>query len=65
MGATRERMIKEMDLRGLALATKESYLTCCRVYVAYFGPRQVCGDPVADAHGGLPFCPARAGASSS
>jgi site-specific recombinase XerD len=29
-------MLKEMDLRGLAPATKESYLTCCRVYVAYF-----------------------------
>jgi site-specific recombinase XerD len=29
-------MIREMDLRGLSAATKKSYLTCCRVFVAHF-----------------------------
>jgi len=36
MGAIRERMIEEMDLRGMAPATKKSYLTCCRAFVAHF-----------------------------
>jgi integrase/recombinase XerD len=36
MGAIRELMVKEMELRGLAAATKKSYLTCCRVFVAHF-----------------------------
>lgn len=36
MGAIRERMIEELELRGLAPATKESYLACCRVFVAHF-----------------------------
>jgi site-specific recombinase XerD len=29
-------MIQEMELRGLSAATKKSYLTCCRVFVAHF-----------------------------
>jgi site-specific recombinase XerD len=36
MGAIRERMIREMELRGLSAATKKSYVMCCRVFVAYF-----------------------------
>lgn len=36
MGALRERMIREMELRGMARATKKSYLACCRVFAAYF-----------------------------
>jgi integrase/recombinase XerD len=36
MGAIRERMIEEMELRGLAPATKKSYLTCCRLFVGHF-----------------------------
>ena len=36
MGVIRERMIKELELRGLAPATKKSYLTCCRVFVGHF-----------------------------
>jgi len=36
MGAIRERMIEELELRGLAPATKRSYLTCCRLFVAHF-----------------------------
>lgn len=48
MGAIRERMIEELELRGLAPATKRSYLTCCRLFVAHFmkspeqlGPEEV------------------------
>lgn len=36
MGAIRERMIEELEMRGMAAPTKRSYLTCCRVFVAYF-----------------------------
>jgi integrase/recombinase XerD len=36
MGAIRDRMIREMELRGLSAATKKSYVMCCRVFVAYF-----------------------------
>lgn len=36
MGAIRDRMIAEMQLRGMAPATKKSYLVCCRVFVAHF-----------------------------
>jgi integrase/recombinase XerD len=36
MGAIRDRMIAEMELRGMAAATKKSYLVCCRVVVAHF-----------------------------
>jgi integrase/recombinase XerD len=36
MGVIRERMIEEMELRGLAPATKRSYLTCCRLFVGHF-----------------------------
>ena len=32
----RDRMIGEMELRGMAPATKKSYLACCRLFVAYF-----------------------------
>jgi site-specific recombinase XerD len=48
MGAIRERMIEEMELRGLAPATKRSYLVCCRVFVAHFmrSPEQLHADDV-------------------
>ena len=36
MGAIRERMIQELDLRGRAAATKKSYLVCCHKFVAHF-----------------------------
>jgi integrase/recombinase XerD len=36
MGEIRDRMTKEMKLRGLAPATKKSYLTCCHVFVAHY-----------------------------
>lgn len=36
MGAIRDRMLAEMELRGLSEKTKESYVTCCRVFVAHF-----------------------------
>ena len=36
MGAIRDRMLAELELRGMSAATKKSYLTCCRVFVAYF-----------------------------
>ena len=36
MGAIRDRMIVELDLRGMAAATKKSYLVCCHVFVAHF-----------------------------
>jgi integrase/recombinase XerD len=36
MGAIRERMVQELELRGTAPATRKSYLVCCRVFVAYF-----------------------------
>lgn len=48
MGVIRERMIQEMELRGLSAATKKSYLTCCRVFVAHFmrSPEQLHEDHV-------------------
>jgi integrase/recombinase XerD len=36
MGAIRDRMVAELELRGMSAATKKSYLTCCRVFVAHF-----------------------------
>jgi integrase len=41
-------MIGEMQLRGMAPATKKSYLVCCRVFVAYFmkSPEQLGTDNV-------------------
>ena len=36
MGAIRERMIEELELRGMSAATKKSYLICCRLFVAHF-----------------------------
>ncbi|HEY5281698.1 MAG TPA: site-specific integrase, partial [Polyangia bacterium] len=48
MGVIRERMIQEMELRGLSAATKKSYLTCCQVFVAHFmkSPEQLHEDHV-------------------
>jgi len=48
MGAIRDRMLREMELRGLAPATKKSYLACCRVFVAYFmkSPEQLHAEDV-------------------
>lgn len=48
MGVIRERMIGEMELRGMAPATKKSYLVCCRVFVAHFmkSPEQLGTDDV-------------------
>ena len=36
MGKIRDRMVAELDLRGLAEATKQSYLICCRQFVAHY-----------------------------
>ncbi len=36
MEEIRERMVNEMELRGLSAATKKSYMTCCRVFAAHF-----------------------------
>jgi len=36
MEAIRERMMKEMELRGLSAATKKSYMTCFGVFAAHF-----------------------------
>lgn len=48
MGAIRDRMIVEMELRGFSKATKKSYLTCCRVFVAHFmkSPEQLNAEDV-------------------
>ena len=48
MGAIRERMIEEMELRGMAPATKKSYLVGCRVLVSHFmkSPEQLRADDV-------------------
>jgi site-specific recombinase XerD len=48
MGAIQDRMIGEMELRGMASATKKSYLVCCRVFVAYFmkSPQQLGAEEV-------------------
>ncbi|HEX7506736.1 MAG TPA: site-specific integrase [Polyangia bacterium] len=36
MGAIRDRMLAELELRGMAAATKKSYLLCCRMLVSHF-----------------------------
>lgn len=36
MGKIRDRMVAEMEMRGLASATKKAYLMCCRQFVAHF-----------------------------
>jgi len=36
MGKIRDQMLAEMELRGMAEATKESYLMCCRQFVAHY-----------------------------
>jgi integrase/recombinase XerD len=36
MGAIRDRMLAELELRGMSAATQKSYLVCCRVFVTYF-----------------------------
>ena len=36
MGKIRDRMVAELELRGMAEATKEAYLMCCRLFVAHF-----------------------------
>jgi integrase/recombinase XerD len=48
MGAIRDRMLEEMELRGLAEATKKSYVVCCRVFVAHFmkSPEQLRTDDI-------------------
>jgi integrase/recombinase XerD len=48
MGAIRDRMIEELELRGMAPATKRSYLVCCRVFVAHFmkSPEQLGAEQV-------------------
>ena len=48
MGAIRDRMIDEIELRGMAPATKKSYLTCCRLFVAHFmrSPEQLGAEKV-------------------
>ena len=48
MGATRDRMIAEMELRGMAAATKKSYLLSCRALASHFmkSPEQLRADDV-------------------
>jgi integrase/recombinase XerD len=36
MGAIRDRMIEELELRGMSAATRKCYVVCCRVFVAHF-----------------------------
>jgi integrase/recombinase XerD len=36
MGTIRDRMLAELELRGMSAATRKSYLLCCRVFVAHF-----------------------------
>jgi site-specific recombinase XerD len=36
MGQIRDRMLEELELRGMSKATKKSYVLCCRVFVAHF-----------------------------
>jgi integrase/recombinase XerD len=36
MGQIRDRLIEEMDLRGMSPATMKSYVICCRQFVAHF-----------------------------
>jgi integrase/recombinase XerD len=48
MGAIRERMLEELELRGMSPATKKSYVICCRVFVAHFmkSPEQLRTDDI-------------------
>lgn len=48
MGAIRDRMIAELEMRGMSLATRRSYLTCCRLFVAHFmkSPEQLSSEDV-------------------
>ena len=48
MGVIRERMVEELELRGLAPATRKSYLVCCRPFVAHFmkSPEQLHAEDV-------------------
>jgi site-specific recombinase XerD len=41
-------MIEELELRGMSAATKKSYLTCCRLFVAHFmkSPEQLGADDI-------------------
>lgn len=36
MGKIRDRMLEELNLRGLSAATTETYLMCCRQFVAHY-----------------------------
>lgn len=36
MGAIRDRMLAELELRGMSAATKKSYLLCCRRLASHF-----------------------------
>jgi site-specific recombinase XerD len=36
MGKIRDRMLAEMELRGLSYRTQDSYLMCCRQFVAHY-----------------------------
>jgi len=36
MGKIRDRMLAEMEMRGLSAATKKAYLMCCRQFVGHF-----------------------------
>jgi hypothetical protein len=48
MGVIRDRMIEELELRGLSPATKKSYLSNCRGFVAHFmkSPEQLRSEDV-------------------
>lgn len=48
MGAIRDRMIAELEMRGMSAATRRSYLTCCRLFVAHFmkSPEQLHAEDV-------------------
>jgi integrase/recombinase XerD len=36
MGKIRDRMLAEMELRGLSVRTQDTYLVCCRSYVKHY-----------------------------
>ncbi len=36
MGKIRDRMLAEMELRGMAVRTQDTYLMCCRQFVGHF-----------------------------
>ena len=48
MGAIRERMIEELELRGMSEKTKRGYVLCCQVFVAHFmkSPEQLHADDI-------------------